>query len=170
MATKPEKMSGLARQRQLRESKNLFSRLPAVYAASRKQGQYLLRQSAGISIVEWRTLWDLTEAGPLTIRELAKIQRTDHSLVSRALPAMRNKGLVEMHQNPEDGRETLVAITTQGIAAFDLAAPTMQSRRLELSQRFTSSELDQFVEFLDRLEDFLRSPADALIKKNEFNK
>jgi DNA-binding MarR family transcriptional regulator len=112
MATKPEKMSGLVRQRQLRESKNLFSRLPAVYAASRKQGQYLLRQSAGISIVEWRTLWDLTEAGPLTIRELAKIQRTDHSLVSRALPAMRNKGLVEMRQNPEDGREMLVAITT----------------------------------------------------------
>ena len=170
MATKPEKMSGLVRQRQLRESKNLFSRLPAVYAASRKQGQYLLRQSAGISIVEWRTLWDLTEAGPLTIRELAKIQRTDHSLVSRALPAMRNKGLVEMHQNPEDGREMLVAITTQGIAAFDLAAPTMQRRRQELRQRFTSSELDQFIEFLDRLEDFLRSPADTLIKKNEFNK
>lgn len=72
MTTKPEKLSTLARQRQLRESKNLFSRLPAVYAASRKQGQYLLRQSAGISIVEWRTLWDLTEAGPLTIRELAK--------------------------------------------------------------------------------------------------
>ena len=170
MATKPEKMSGLARQRQLRESKNLFSRLPAVYAASRKQGQYLLRKSAGISIVEWRTLWDLTEAGPLTIRELAKIQRTDHSLVSRALPVMRNKGLVEMHQNPEDGREMLVAITTQGIAAFDLAAPTMQSRRQELRQRFTSSELDQFIEFLDRLEDFLRSPADDLVKKNEFNK
>jgi hypothetical protein len=38
MATKPEKMSGLVRQRQLRESKNLFSRLPAVYAASRKAG------------------------------------------------------------------------------------------------------------------------------------
>ena len=170
MATKPEKMSGLVRQRQLRESKNLFSRLPAIYAASRKQGQYLLSQSAGISIVEWRTLWDLTEAGPLTIRELAKIQRTDHSLVSRALPAMRNKGLVEMHQNPEDGREMLVAITTQGIAAFDLAAPTMQSRRQELRQRFTSSELDQFIEFLDRLEDFLRRPADTLVKKNEFNK
>jgi DNA-binding MarR family transcriptional regulator len=83
---------------------------------------------------------------------------------------MRNKGLIEMRQNPEDGREMLVAITTQGIAAFDLAAPTMQSRRQELRQRFTSSELDQFIEFLDRLEDFLRSPADALVKKNEFNK
>jgi DNA-binding MarR family transcriptional regulator len=91
-------------------------------------------------------------------------------LVSRALPAMRNKGLIEMRQNPEDGREMLVAITAQGSAAFELAAPTMQSRRQELSRRFTSSELDQFVEFLDRLDDFLRSPADILVKKNELNK
>ena len=75
-----------------------------------------------------------------------------------------------MRQNPEDGREILVAITAQGSAAFDLAEPTMQSRRQELSRRFTSSELDQFVEFLDRLDDFLSSPADVLVKKNELNK
>jgi hypothetical protein len=46
----------------------------------------------------------------------------------------------------------------------------MQSRRQELSRRFTSIELDQFIEFLDRLDDFLRSPADVLVKKNELNK
>ena len=50
------------RARQSREDTNLFSRLPAVYAASRTQGQRCLQHGGGLSIVEWRTLRDLAEA------------------------------------------------------------------------------------------------------------
>ena len=78
------------RARMEREGLNIFSRLPNVYAASRTQGRKFLNLAGGLSIVEWRTLWDLVEAGPMTIRDLAAIQRADHSLLSRALPGMRN--------------------------------------------------------------------------------
>ena len=93
------------RARQAREDLNVFSRLPSVYAASRKQGQHLLQIGGGLSIMEWRVLWDLHEVGPMTIRDLAKVQRADHSLLSRALPDMRRKGYVEMQRDTDDGRQ-----------------------------------------------------------------
>ena len=39
--------------RRVREHFNLFARLPAIYAASRKQGQHLLQIGGGLSIVEY---------------------------------------------------------------------------------------------------------------------
>ena len=154
------------RARQAREDFNVFSRLPAVYAASRTQGQQLLQASSGLSIVEWRTLWDLHEVGPMTIRDLAAIQRTDHSLLSRALPEMRRKGYVTMNRSQEDGRQTIVALTDAGEEAYSRAAPTMTRRRAALREVFSEDELAQFVGYLDRLDAFLRTPIETMIEKS----
>ncbi|MFK7891096.1 MAG: MarR family winged helix-turn-helix transcriptional regulator [Granulosicoccus sp.] len=155
------------RRRRLDEEQNLFSRMPATYAASRKHGQQILQRCAGLSVLEWRTLWDLSEAGSLTIRELAEIQRADHSLLSRALPAMQQKGLVSMRRDSTDGRQTIVDLTDEGIAAYERAAPAMKRRREALSELFTPEELATFVEYLDRLEAFLRCPIDEILQEEE---
>ena len=167
MTQRGENKAANIRARRLREEQNLFSRLPATYAASRKQGQQILQRAAGLSIVEWRTLWDLTEAGPLTIREIADIQRADHSLLSRALPDMRRKGLVAMRRDAVDGRQTIVDLTDAGRAAYERAAPSMKNRREALRAQFSPEELTQFVGYLDRLEDFLRRPIDDILHQEE---
>lgn len=132
------------RARMEREGFNIFARLPAVYAVSRTQGRNFLEIAGGLSIVEWRTLWDLAEAGPLTIRDLAAIQRADHSLISRALPIMRKKGYVTMHKDGRDGRQAVVALTDSGRAAYDRAAPVMAQRRAALREVFTQDEIHAF--------------------------
>ncbi|CUH80740.1 MarR family winged helix-turn-helix transcriptional regulator [Tropicibacter naphthalenivorans] len=152
--------------RRTREDFNVFSRLPAVYSASRKQGQQFLQMGGGLSIVEWRVLWDLHEGGPMTIRDLAALQRTDHSLLSRALPAIRDKGYVTMRRDADDARQTIVEIAPMGEAAYAQAAPVMAARRAALRDVFTPDEIETFVGFLDRLEEFLRQPVEALIEKN----
>ena len=146
------------RARKAREEFNVFSRLPVVYAASRKQGEQLLRIGGGLSIVEWRTLWDLAEAGPMTIRDLASIQGADHSLLSRALPDMRRKGYVTMTRDPHDGRQTIVALTGEGRRVYEHAAPVMARRRAALRKAFSEQEIREFVGYLDRLDTFLRAP------------
>lgn len=151
------------RARKEREGLNIFSRLPAVYAASRTQSRHFLEIGGGLSVVEWRTLWDLVEAGPLTIRDLAAIQRADHSLLSRALPEMRQKGYVTMQRDSQDGRQTIVSLTTIGRAAYDRAAPVMAQRRAALKEVFSDEEIRAFAGFLDRLEEFLRIPVDTLL-------
>ncbi len=154
--------------RQLYQAQNLFARLTATYAASRKQGQNILRKAAGLSIVEWRVLWDLSEIGPVTVRELADIQRTDHSQLSRALPEMRHKGYVTMRKNTHDGRQTIVELTESGRAAYERAAPSMKNRRDALNEIFTREELEQFVEFLDRFDEFfLKNPAEKFVFAEE---
>ena len=154
------------RARMEREGLNIFSRLPAVYAASRTQGRNFLEIGGGLSIVEWRTLWDLAEAGPLTIRDLAAIQRADHSLLSRALPDIRDKGYVTMHRSASDGRQTIVKLTPKGRAAYERAAPVMARRRAALKDVFSEEEIRTFAGFLDRLEEFLRIPADEIAEKD----
>lgn len=153
--------------RKKREHTNVFARMPSAYAASRQQGQRLLQMGGGLSIVEWRTLWDLAEVGPLTIRDLAEVQRADHSLLSRALPEMRRKGYVAMARGARDGRQTIVTITPEGRAAYDRAAPVMARRRAALHEEFTEAEIQTFVDFLDRFEEFLRRPIETIVENKE---
>lgn len=154
------------RARQAREDLNVFSRLPSVYAASRKQGQHLLQIGGGLSIMEWRVLWDLHEVGPMTIRDLAKVQRADHSLLSRALPDMRRKGYVEMQRDTDDGRQTIVHLTDAGQAAYAAAAPIMSRRRAALRETFTETEIADFVGYLDRLQAFLQQPVEEILHED----
>lgn len=153
--------------RKASESRNVFARLAGIYAASRTQGQRFLQKGGGLSIVEWRTVWDLAEAGPLSIRDLSYLQRADHSLLSRALPAMRKKGLVDMKRDPEDGRQMIVHLTDEGRARYEQAAPIMRARRQALRETFTEEEVDTMIGLLDRLEVFLRTPIDDLMKKED---
>lgn len=156
------------RARKAREDRNIFSRLPAVYAASRSQGQKFLKKAGGLSIVEWRTLWDLHDVGPMTIRDLSEVQRADHSLLSRALPDMRRKGYVTMTRDTRDGRQTLVELAPAGLEAFRTAAPVMAARRKALKSVFSESEIDVFVMMLDRMEDFLRKPIEQIVEESEY--
>ncbi len=155
------------RSRRRDQDLNVFARLPAVYAASRVQSQRFLQIGGGLSVVEWRTLWDLHATGPMTVRDLAAIQRADHSLLSRALPDMRKKGYVSMTRDKVDGRQTIVDLAPAGRAAYAKAAPVMAQRRAALREAFTEDELRTFFAFIDRLEDFLRTPAEEILAKDQ---
>ena len=167
--TPPKRNADRIKKRMEREDQNIFARLPSIYAASRTQGQKFLKFAGGLSIVEWRTLWDLSVVGPLTIRELAAIQRADHSLLSRALPEMRKKGYVSMQKDIEDGRQMVVQIEDKGRAAYEKAAPIMAQRRKALRAEFSPEEIEAFVGYLDRFEVLLRTPMEDILEESTPN-
>ena len=78
---------------------------------------------------------------------------------------MRRKGLITMQRAPTDGRQSIVALTEAGKAAYERAAPVMARRRAALREIFTEEEIGTFVGMLERLEDFLRIPADTIAQK-----
>jgi len=161
--TKPDPDRKRLDVRRGRETANLFSRVSATYAASRSQAQRLLKAGGGLSIVEWRILWDVLEAGPITVRELADLQKSDHSLISRILPKMVKSGLITLTRDTKDGRQTLVDLTQQGIAAYEKAAPVMAKRRAALLKHFSKEEIDQWVAYLDRFDHFCRLSVDEIL-------
>ncbi len=141
---------------------SLFGRLLAAATSSRGQAQRLLQSSAQLSIIKCRVLRDLDEAGPLSIQGMALIQRTDQSLISRALPAMRAKGHFETARNAEDKRQSMVAMTPAGKRAFEAASPTMKRRRDMLADSFSAGEHFAFLQFPDGFEAFLEQPFDIV--------
>lgn len=111
-----------------------------------------------LSITEWRILWDLAEAGPLTVTEMASIQRTDHALISRTIPAMMTKGYVTTSTGTTDRRTSLVALTPAGRSVFDKTSTTMSQRRAALANVFSDADLDTFLGLIDRFEQFVEDP------------
>ena len=144
--------------RQLAQERNLFGRLQAAALASRTQAKRLLKSKGNLSITEWRILWDLAEAGPLTVTEMATIQRTDHALISRTIPAMIEKGYVATTTGTKDRRTSLIALTTAGRRVFEATSVIMSQRRAALSNAFSEADLDVFLGLIDRFEDFVEDP------------
>lgn len=153
------------KQRIARGNTNVFGRLASIYAASRMQAQRLLQECGDLSVVEWRTLWDLHEAGPMTIGDLAASQRSDQSQLSRALPVMRKKGFVSMCRAPEDGRQTIVTLTDAGHDAYSRAAPVMARRRAALQSELSKDEFETLLRLLEQLESFVQLPIDEIAAK-----
>ena len=151
---KPDKVKA----RQLEQNRNLFSRLTAASLASRVQAQRMLKSAGELSITEWRVLWDLAEAGPLTVTEMAAIQRTDHALISRAIPRMVRKGYVTTSISETDRRQSMIALTEFGHEVFEQTSVVMSARRAALSRTFSEDEVDTFIKLIDRFEAFVEAP------------
>jgi len=163
MTQKTERQKDRVTKRRDYEHQNIFALLPATYSSCRSQALQFLRLAGDLSVVEWRTLWDLHETGPATVSDLAEIQRIDHSILSRALPDMRRKGYVTTKQNATDKRETIVAIAAAGRDKFNQAAPVMQKRWEALRAAFTPEDLAQFIDMLERLDKFFNLPLDEIL-------
>jgi len=144
--------------RRLTQDRNLFGRLQAAALASRMQAKRLLKSKGNLSITEWRVLWDLAEAGPLTVTEMASIQRTDHALISRTIPSMIEKGYVATTTGATDRRTSLVALTPAGRLVFEETSVVMSQRRAALSAAFSEADLDTFLGLIDRFEQFMEDP------------
>lgn len=144
--------------RQVEQNRNLFARLSAASLASRVQAQRMLKSAGELSITEWRVLWDLAEAGPLTVTEMAAIQRTDHALISRAIPVMVRKGFVTTSISQADRRQSLIELTCHGREVFKQTSIVMSARRAALSQTFSEDEVNTFIRLIDRFEAFVEAP------------
>ncbi|MCC1494379.1 MarR family winged helix-turn-helix transcriptional regulator [Cognatishimia sp. F0-27] len=124
----------------------------------------MLKSAGDLSITEWRVLWDLAEAGPLTVTEMAAIQRTDHALISRAIPVMVRKGYVTTTISQADRRASLIELTDHGREVFTRTSVVMSARRAALSRTFSEEEVNTFIGLIDRFEAFVEAPLTENLK------
>ncbi|MDB9856331.1 hypothetical protein OAC47_03145 [Planktomarina temperata] len=66
-----------------------------------------------------------------------------------------------------DSRQTIVEVSQAGRAAYDRAAPVMARRRAALKEVYSEEELVEFVNYLDRLDMFLRAPIEDIVAKEQ---
>ena len=93
-----------------------------------------LQEDAGLSTQDYEVLVHLTDdpEGRIRVTELAGLLQWERSRVSHHVKRMEGRGLVERVECSVDGRGAFVAITAQGRAAIEEAAPghVMAVRRL----------------------------------------
>ncbi|MCK4713735.1 MAG: MarR family transcriptional regulator [Marinosulfonomonas sp.] len=92
----------------------------------------LYRQKFGISIPEWRVVAHLSQAGPVSVREIHQKVDMDKSKVSRAATRLEAAGYVTKRINHTDRRLVELELTANGRAMIDELTPIAQTYEAEV--------------------------------------
>ncbi|WP_369227500.1 MarR family winged helix-turn-helix transcriptional regulator [Streptomyces sp. R39] len=110
----------------------------------------------GLTMPERHALSHLDRSGPTTSSALAREAQITAQAMGATLGALRSRGLVERHPDPDDGRRMLLSVTEAGAQALKdkrNARADLIARALT-SSAFTQTELELLAEagpLLERL-------------------
>ena len=99
--------------------RNLVSRLFRLGNAVQTQTQQLLALTSDLSVVQFRILLRLRQAGTQNVQGISELLGANRSLVSRALPDLRDQGWVTLIKSDEDKRQIFVRLTDAGQRVVD---------------------------------------------------
>lgn len=88
----------------------------------------------GIGSAQFTLLKTLAAHEPLALTELGARLRLDRSTVGRNVRVLEKSGLLKLGEGA-DGRETAVALTTQGHKVLAAAAPLWEQAQQDLERR-----------------------------------
>jgi DNA-binding MarR family transcriptional regulator len=108
--------------------------------------------------------------GPLRASALAASVQADLSTVSRQVNLLISRGLVERRADQLDGRASLLAVTDAGRAAIAQHETGRQAFFDEVLAGWSTAELDQFAQQLERFTTAYDQVHSALVRKKEGSK
>ena len=138
---------------------NLVNRLFRLGNALHNQTQALLARESDLSVVQFRILLRLTQAGAQNVQGIADLLGTDRSNVSRALPALLGKGWIDQQPSPEDRRQSIITLTPAGARKVAASRRGTDARLEALRAAFDDREFEQLLAYLDRLDAVLAMSA-----------
>jgi DNA-binding MarR family transcriptional regulator len=92
----------------------------------------------------------LAETGGIRLSQLAELQGTDLSTISRQVQVCEQAGIVERRTDPTDARATLVQLTVHGREMLERVLAVQRADILDAMSDWTSDEQLQFAELLSR--------------------
>lgn len=98
-------------------------------------------------------------ASPYSVTDLAHILGVTKGAISQTLKRMEKKGLAHKHMDPENASRSLVTLTPKGggaYAAHKVWHETMDGGFRAYFNDLESEKIDFLLEFLNRVEDFLK--------------
>jgi DNA-binding MarR family transcriptional regulator len=126
-------------------------RLSLLRAARRLRSQ---RVNTAVTLSQLSALATVGKWGPLSAGEIAAIERVQPPSMTKILASLENAGWVERSSQPEDRRQSIIAITSAG---RQLLADETRARDEWLAKRLVEfsaedlRKLSEAVEVLDRL-------------------
>ena len=155
----PGSLKGKVVEQRAKLRRNLVNRLFRLGNAIQTQTQHLLALNSDLSVVHFRILLRLRQAGTQNVQGISELLGANRSLVSRALPDLREKGWIELVKSETDKRQILVRLTELGEQVVDEHGAPIKTRYDAIQAAFTAEELDHLVEYRDRLDLITGAPA-----------
>jgi DNA-binding MarR family transcriptional regulator len=112
-----------------------------------------LQDDAGLSMPDYEVLVHLTDnaQGRVRVTDLARLLQWERSRVSHHVSRMESRRLVQREECADDGRGAFVAITPQGRAAIEQAAPGhVNTVRRLVFDALSREEIDAFATIIDK--------------------
>lgn len=113
----------------------------------------LMRQRVDGDVLDPGSTWllkNLHSRGSMRISELAGCVNLDASTVSRHVAQLQTLGLVERTGDPDDGRASLLGITTEGRARLEQAFDRRRALLTGRVQDWPADDIDQLARLLNR--------------------
>jgi len=104
-----------------------------------------------LKVAEWRTIAILGEMGALSVLDVARHSTVDKGQVSRLLPGLTDRGLVNRNDHPTDKRRVSIALTEAGRQLYDEIFHLGLRRQRWLVEPLTDGEQVSLIECLDRM-------------------
>jgi DNA-binding MarR family transcriptional regulator len=102
--------------------------------------------SRELSMSQVSVLSRLEKDGPASVTELAEAERVRQQSVGAILAVLADRGLIERHPDPNDGRRTLVSLTAAGRESVgDKRAAGEEWLARIMQDRFTETERQQLI-------------------------
>ena len=132
------------------ETAELAGRLRLVVTRLARQ----LRQTAesDLSPTQGAVLATVSSAGPLTLGELAELERVSSPTITKVIGLLHDKGLVEKITDPNDRRFVRVTLTPEGEALLDRSRARKTAWLARQLLDLSPAELEQLAATTDLLE------------------
>jgi DNA-binding MarR family transcriptional regulator len=130
----------------------LFLLQRATHAAISRANRITL-DSLGVSAAQLATLTYLTKRPRSTMTEVADFFDLNKSGVSGMVSRLERAGLVKREPSPDDKRASLLSLTAKGEIVQERSAPLIRRATAEITDGFTSAEMDVVFRFLRALID-----------------
>ncbi|MBL4767712.1 MAG: MarR family transcriptional regulator [Rhodobacteraceae bacterium] len=127
-------------------------RLSRLHAKLNAQAVRILKETAGISLSQWRIMVMIETFGKITPAEFVRRTGFDKGLISRTVKRMIKEGLLSSDLSKSDQRSHMIDITEKGTALFEKARPHMRHRQAHLLNSLTVSERKVLFTAFDKLE------------------
>lgn len=127
-------------------------RLAKLQSRLNAQGTAILKDKAGLSLVEWRVIQVIRMFDNPSLSQIADHVQMDKGQLSRKIKGMIAKGLLHSQRDEGDKRIQKLALSEKANEMNQLLMPIMEMRQNHLLANVTSEELALFYDVIEKIE------------------
>lgn len=127
-------------------------RISRLHARMNAQATKILKETADISLMQWRVFVMLETLGKITPSEIVRQTDLDKGQLSRAVKTMIEQGLISSETSESDHRAQYIDFTEKGLEVFHRARPQMRDRQARLLNALSPNEQAAMFNALKKLD------------------